>query len=150
MSLIIRRCTRIGVWSRSFVLMSDTNGLWSVSSLNFGRPMTKCENISHAHVRAKHSFSICAHLFSVDVEDRYEKATGWSCPSWSCIRHAPSPKLLASAELHVGLLMSLNLRTVSQECLFAEGERFLLLLVPDEIGVCSHQIVDRLKDCWKV
>ena len=32
------------------------------------------------------------------------------------------------------------------ECLLAEVEWFLLLVVPDKVGVCSHQIFERLKD----
>ena len=34
------------------------------------------------------------------------------------------------------------------ECLFKQVERCLLLVVPDKVGVWSHQIVDRLKDRW--
>ena len=55
-----------GKLSSTFVPRSGTKGLWSVSINNF-IPRMYVENFSHAHVTAKASFSIWAHLLSVSV-----------------------------------------------------------------------------------
>ena len=76
------------------------------------------ENFSHAHVTAKTSFSIWAHLLSVSVIDRDAYATGHQVELLFCIKTAPRPYDEASALIFVGAPGSSRCRTVGLESSF--------------------------------
>ena len=70
-------------------------------------PITYWANRSHAHVRARASFSIWAYRDSQSVIDRDAYATTFLSPfTSSCRRVAPSPYELASADMIKGLVAS--------------------------------------------
>ena len=70
-------------------------------------PMTYWANRSHAHVRARVSFLICAYRDPQSVIDRDAYATTFRSPfTSSCRIVAPSPYELASADMIKGLVAS--------------------------------------------
>ena len=70
-------------------------------------PMTYLANRSHAHVRARASFSIWAYQDSQSVIDRDAYATTFRSAFTSSYRRvAPSPYELASADIIKGLVAS--------------------------------------------